>query len=64
MQYEERAKTKLMHVPTNGHGGGEASLRCQLEFHGVCCCFEPTTKTKLDQTKFNGKLGLNESPTT
>jgi len=28
MQYEEQTKTKLMHVPTTGHGGGEAFLRC------------------------------------
>jgi hypothetical protein len=50
MQYEEQAKTKLMRVPTNSHGGGEVFLRCQLEFHGVCCCFEPTTKQNLIKT--------------
>ncbi len=56
MQYEEQAKTKLLHVPTNGHGGVEASLKCQLEFHGVCCCFKPTTKTKIDQNNSMASL--------
>jgi hypothetical protein len=45
-----------MHIPTNGHGDGEASLRCKLEFHGVCCCFEPTTLKKLDQNNSMASL--------